>query len=344
MAADTHATKLFPPANAVTRCERRHRVVQAVRQYFVQAEFLEVDTAVCVRAPAPELYIDAPQVTLQAMGKPHLRYLQTSPELPMKRLLAAGLTKIFQFAAVFRDGDHSSSHRPEFRLLEWYRRGAGYQVLFDDCEGLLRGAARAAGHPPGHLNYRGRSVNLEAPFVRLSVEAAFQKYVGFSILDSLSSPVLRTRLSQVNIEHADSDSWDDLFHRAYLARVEPALCQFDQPVFLTEFPAPLAALAQCCPSDPRAAERFELFVCGMELANAFGELTCATTQRARFVAEAGRRAAAKKVVYPLDEAFLQALQGLPPSAGIALGVDRLLMLLFNAADMDEVAALPWQDT
>jgi lysyl-tRNA synthetase class 2 len=332
------------PANAVTRCERRHRVVQAVRSHFVQAGFLEVDTAVCVRAPAPELYIDAPQVTLQAMGQTHRRYLQTSPELPMKRLLSAGLTQIFQFAAVFRDGDHSCLHRPEFRLLEWYRRGAGYQVLFDDCEGLLRGAALAAGHPPGRLNYRGRTLNLEAPFVRLSVEAAFQKYVGFSILESLSPAVLRARLLQVGIAHTESDSWDDLFHRAYLAHIEPALCQFDQPVFLTEFPTPLAALAQCCPADPRTAERFELFVCGMELANAFGELTCATTQRQRFVAEAGRRGAAGKQVYPLDEAFLQALESLPPSAGIALGVDRLLMLLFHAADMDEVAALPWQDT
>ena len=325
------------------RWQDRARVLRALRQFFETEDFIEVDTAVAVRAPAPELYIEAPEVRLQSPDGPLTRYLQTSPELPMKRLLAAGLPRIFQIAAVFREGDFSPTHRPEFRLLEWYRRNAAWTTLWTDCEGLVRAAAQAAGCG-NTLHYQGRRVELAAPFVRLSVDEAFRRWVGFGILDCLDAEVLRGQLRQANIFHSPTDSWDDLFHRAFVSRVEPALAQCEQPVFLTHYPAPLAALARTSQADPRASERFELYVAGLELANGFGELTDAAEQRKRFTAEAQARQRAGRRNYPLDERFLAALDALPPSAGIALGLERLLMLVFNAAHIDEVAFIAWRDT
>jgi lysyl-tRNA synthetase class 2 len=326
------------------RLTQRARITSAVRAFFDAQAFVEVDTAVALEAPAQELYIDAPEVTITGAVGPLRRFLQTSPELPMKRLLAAGLTHIYQIAPVFRDGDWSPCHRPEFRLLEWYRRGASWTSLLDDCEGLLRAAARAAGGDGGSLRVGDKSIDLERPFVRLSVQAAFVEHAGFSLLDNLESAALRARLDEHGMHHSPDDTWDDLFHRAYVARVEPALRAYDQPVFLVDYPAPLSALARRSPTDPRVAERFELFVAGMELANGFGELTDPHEQRARFVRERALRRDAGKRDYPLDERFLAALEELPPSAGIALGMERLFMLVTNASNIDAVSFIPWSET
>lgn len=331
------------PTTPQQRWRQRAGVLRAVRRFFEEQDFIEVDTAVAVRAPAPELYIEAPEVVLQSPDGPLTRYLQTSPELPMKRLLAAGLPRIFQLAPVFREGDFSPTHRPEFRLLEWYRRDAEWTALWGDCEGLVRAAARAAGLGDT-LRYQGHDIDLAAPFVRLSVDEAFRRWVGFSVLDCLDPAVLREQLRRADIFHSPDDSWDDLFNRAFVSRVEPALAQEKQPVLLTHYPAPMAALARTSPADSRASERFELYVAGLELANGFGELTDAPEQRQRFAAEAEARRHAGRRNYPLDEHFLAALDALPPSAGIALGFERLLMLVLDAAHIDEVAFIAWRDT
>ncbi len=317
-------------------------MIRAVRAFFDGQGFLEVDTPVAITSPAPEPHIEAPRVELDAGGRRLVRYLQTSPELPMKRLLAAGLERIYQIAPVFRDGDFTAAHRPEFRMLEWYRRGAPWTALLDDCQGLLRAAAAAAGLQDT-LAFAGRRVRLTAPFARLSVDEAFRRWAGFSILDHLEPAALRARVLAAGLAPSDDDSWDDLFHRVYLSRVEPRLAELDQPVFLTHFPAPLAALARPVPDDPRLAERFELFVAGVELANGFGELTDAAEQRRRFTRDRALRLAAGRADYPLDERFLAALPTLPPSAGIALGVERLLMLLFDVSDIDAVTSIPWTE-
>jgi elongation factor P--(R)-beta-lysine ligase len=261
----------------------------------------------------------------------------------MKRLLAAGLPRIFQIAAVFRDGDHSPTHRPEFRLLEWYRRDAPWDALLPDCEALVRAAARAAGRPM-RFSYRGRDVDLSGPFERVTMEQAFVREAGFSILESHDRARLARQLDHLGLRYTDDDTWSDLFHRVYLTKVEPALARRAVPVFLTHYPAPLAALARNSPDDPRVSERFELFAGGLELANGFGELTDSVEQRERFVADRAWRRSHGMNDYPLDERFLEALPSLPPSAGIALGLERLLMLVLDAAEIDAVAFLPWAET
>ncbi|MBI5511194.1 MAG: EF-P lysine aminoacylase GenX [Deltaproteobacteria bacterium] len=322
---------------------RRAAIIKAVRAFFDGRGFLEVDTPVAVTAPAPEPQIEAPATALRVGHEVQRRFLQTSPELMMKRLLAAGVTRAYQIAPVFRDRDFTSCHRPEFRLLEWYRRDAGWQELLTDCEGLLAAAATAAGLGV-RIPYQGKSIDLQPPFRRLSVEAAFVQHAGFSILEAQSVEGLQARLTATGVRFAADDTWDDLFHRVFLTRVEPEIVADPKPVFLTHYPAPLAALARLDPDDPRASERFELYAGGLELANGFGELTDPGLQRRRFADDRARRRRLQLADYPFDERFLAALATLPPSAGIALGVDRLLMLLFDAADIDRVAFIPWSES
>ena len=334
-----------PHAAHVERMVRRARIVTAIRRFFDERGFLEVDTPIALTAPAPEVHIEAPRVELHTPAAA-VRYLQPSPELPMKRLLARGFARIYQVAPVFRDGDFGPMHRPEFRLLEWYRRDAGWETLLDDCEQLLRAAAGAAagtGGPAAAISVAGRRISLAAPFRRLSVDEAFQAHAGFSILEALTVEALRPLVRACGLTPSDDDSWSDLFHRVYLARVEPELVRDGQPVFLTDYPAPLSALARLRPDDPRVAERFELFVGGWELANGFGELTAAAEQRRRFEADRTERRARGMHDDPLDERVLDALAELPPSAGIALGLDRLLAVLLDVADLDAVAFIPWSE-
>jgi lysyl-tRNA synthetase class 2 len=325
------------------RMHRRAEIIRALRAFFDSQGFLEVDTPVALTAPAPELHIEAPAVTLHVSGQSVRRFLQTSPELMMKRLLALGLTRIYQVAPVFRDDDFTRIHRPEFRLLEWYRKDASWQTLLDDCEGLLRACARAAGLGE-RFTYRDRAVDLAAPFRRITVDEAFRQFAGFSILEAIDTDVLKERLGESGIRFTADDDWDDLFHRSFLTMVEPEILQSKQPVFLTHYPAPLASLARLSPQDPRVSERFELYVAGMELANGFGELVDAEEQRRRFEHDRKQRRLKGLNDYPLDERFLTALTTLPPSAGIALGVDRLLMLLLDVDDIDDAGFVPWSES
>jgi len=289
--------------------EQRAKIIQSIREFWGNQEFLEVETPLRIRAPAPEEHIDA-----EPSGD---RFLITSPELHMKRMLAAGYRSLFQICHCFRKGERGDLHLPEFTMIEWYRAGAGVEALMLDCENLVGHLAKAVPCYP-KVTWDGHPVDLAPPWERITVAEAFQKYAGWS-------PGPRP----------DPDRFDlDL-----VEKVEPGLSGHSKPVFLTDYPASMAALARLCPTAPGIAERFELYIGGLELANAFAELTDAGEQRRRFLEEAKRREQAKKHVYPIDETFLQTMAlGMEPCAGIALGVDRLVMLLAGAKTIDQIVA------
>lgn len=282
-------------------------MIHILRAFFIQAGFLEVETPVCIPAPAPEAHIEA----RESDGW----FLQTSPELCMKRLLAAGFEKIFQFGRCFRQGERGDRHLPEMTLLEWYAAGWSYLDLMNQCEALIHHLDLGLGLG-GRLTYQGQTVDLSRPWDRLSVDDAFRRFGGMTAQQAL-----------------ERDCFDEIMGLA----IEPRL-GLDRPVFLCDYPVQTGALARTKPGDPRRVERFELYVAGMELCNAFSELTDAVEQRARFKTENQRRRQAGKRAYPVPEPFLRDLEAMPPAAGNALGIDRLAMLLTDSATIDEVVA------
>ncbi|MBI3453193.1 MAG: EF-P lysine aminoacylase GenX [Rhodospirillales bacterium] len=328
------------------RLEARARIVAATRTFFAGRDFIEVETPALQVSPGMEPHLRAFRTELHAPGAGSApRYLHTSPEFAMKKLLVAGLPRIWQMARVFRDGERSATHHPEFAMLEWYRAGAGYEALIDDCAGLLRAALAAAGTEA--FIWQGRACDPRAPFERLSVAEAFRRYAdGLDILATAPDPLspsldrLAAGAQPLGIAPRPGDRWDDLFFRIFLDRIEPQLGN-GRATILYDYPASMAALARPKPGDARLAERFELYVCGLELANAFGELTDAAEQRRRFVADMDIKQRLYGLRYPADEDFLAALaHGMPESAGIALGFDRLAMLATGAAGIEDVLWAP----
>ncbi len=302
---------------------RRAQLMAATRAFFNARSYMEVETPYAVAAPGEEVH-------LRALGVSNGAWLHTSPEFAMKKLLAGGAGRIFQLARVWRDEPHSPTHAPEFTMLEWYRPDAGLSGLMDEVELYLRSVL-----PP--LVSWGGVVNGLARFERLTMQAAFARYAGLDVLASAGDAAALARAAGVALR--DGEDWEDLFFRLLLERVEPHLGQ-DGPVFLTHWPAALAALARRAPNDPRVAERFELYICGIELANAFAELTDAAEQRQRFVVDRARRHALYGADWAMDEGLLAALPCLPPCAGIALGFDRLAMLATGAPRITDVLWLP----
>lgn len=324
----------------------RSRALASVREFFAESGFVEVDTPALQVSPGLEPHLKAFATVLHEPGEGRGRslYLHTSPEFAMKKLLAAGLPRIWQLAHVFRDGERSPTHHPEFSMLEWYRADTGYEALMVDCEALLRRAQKAAG--AAALIWQGHTADANQPFERLSVAAAFERYAGIDLLTTAPDPARpdAARLARagesVGLAPHPGDDWEALFFRIFLDRIEPHL-GVGAPTILYDYPVSLAALSRPKPSDPRLCERFELYVCGLELANAFGELTDPAEQRRRFVADQAKKQALYGETYPIDEDFLAALEhGLPDCAGIALGFDRLVMLLTGAAHIDEVLWAP----
>jgi lysyl-tRNA synthetase class 2 len=314
---------------------RRTALARAVRGFFEARGYQEVETPYAVPAPGEEVHLQAFATTREHPdGTTQPLWLHTSPEFAMKRLLVAGAGPIFQFARVWRNGEASALHAPEFTMLEWYRPGADMTALIDETAELLRSVL------PLVVRCRGVTTDLSR-FERLTVAEAFARHVGVDLLAiGEDAPGLAaaagTRLRQ-------DETWEDLFFRLLLERAEPQLGR-QHPTFLTHWPAAQAALARRDPADPRVAERFELFVCGIELANAFVELTDAEEQRTRFMADRARRHAATGPDWALDEDFLAALaHGMPPSAGIALGFDRLAMIASGAERIGQVLWLPTPD-
>lgn len=283
--------------------EQRARIVQTIRAFFVDRGYLEVETPHLLPGNAPEAHIDP----VAAGGG----FLHTSPELCMKRLLAAGYERPFQLCRCWREGERGSRHLPEYTMLEWYRAGSDYHALMAECEALLAALA-----PSGQLAWQGQTVDLALPWERLTVSEAF------------------ARFADVDLDRALVDG---RFDEVIALQIEPRLGR-NRPTFLTEYPAACAALARTKPGDVAVAERFELYVAGLELANAFSELTDPVEQRRRFAAEEATRRSAGKAPMPVPEKFLAELGGIASAAGIALGVDRLVMLLTGAASIDEVVA------
>ena len=326
--------------------EMRARVLAGLRGFFAERAFVEVETPCLQRSPGLEPHIMALAVELKdplAEGRRRL-YLHTSPEFAMKKLMVAGVERLYQIAHVWRDGERSPLHHPEFTLLEWYRARAGYESLMTDCEALLRSTAAAAGGT--ELKRGALACDPARPAERLTVAQAFRHYCGIDLLTTAPEPrapsaaLLAAEARRIGLFVSERDSWEDIFHRVMLDRIEPRL-GVGAATILYEYPLSLAALARPSPADARVAERFELYVCGVELANAFGELTDAVEQRRRFEADMAFKQRLYGVRYPLDEDFLAALAfGLPASAGIALGLDRLIMLLAGAATIEEVLWAP----
>jgi lysyl-tRNA synthetase class 2 len=298
----------------VKRLRERSEALARVRGFFASRGFVEVETPAVVPSPGLELHLDAFEVSGQAPGAP--RWLITSPEYQMKRLLAEGWGRIYQVARCFRRGELGARHNPEFTMVEWYRRGDGVESVMRDTEQLV---ASVTG---GGIRLGDRRVDLLPPFERLSVCDAFARHAGWTVERTLDA--------------ASHD--EEAYFRALVDHVEPALERLDRPVFLVDYPASQAALARKKPSDERFAERFELYVAGVELCNGFGELVDPVEQRARIEDERRRRAERGLPVYPVDERFLGVLARVPPSAGNALGLDRLVALACGTTDIAGVLA------
>jgi lysyl-tRNA synthetase class 2 len=310
---------------------RRALLTAATRSFFAARGYTEVETPYAVPTPGEEIHLKtfATQFTTTA-GAGHALWLHTSPEFAMKRLLAGGAGPIFQLARVWRNEEGSGRHAPEFTMLEWYRPGASLDGLMDETEAFCRAVL------PPVVTSGGITTDLTV-FERLTVAEAFGRHTGADVLATEGDAAALARDARTRLR--PNESWEDLFFRLLLERIEPHLGRA-RPSFLTHWPASQAALAQRDPADPRVALRFEVFLCGMELANAFQELTDPAEQRARFTADRARRHAMHGQDWPLDEDFLDSLAFLPPCAGIALGFDRLAMLASGADSIEQVLWLP----
>jgi len=328
------------------RLDRRGRILGAIRSFFAARGYVEVDTPALQVSPGLEPHLRAFKTVLHdpCDDRAGERYLHTSPEFAMKKLLVAGVPRIWQLAHVFRDGERSAAHHPEFAMLEWYQVGASYHDLMDECAALIRTSQEVAGTEA--LVWRGHTADARRGWQRLSVAEAFHEHCGIDLLATAPDPLapdverLAAAARHLGIAPHPGDDWEALFFRIFLERIEPVL-GFGAPTILFDYPLSMAALSRRSLGDPRVVERFEVYVCGLELANAFGELTDAVEQRRRFVADQEKKWALYGETYPIDEDFLAALDhGLPPCAGIALGFDRLVMLATGAEDIEDVLWAP----
>ncbi len=322
---------------------RRASIIKAIRTFFDDQDFLEVETPVLQICPVMDAHIHGFKTQLQNIDRSQKKdmYLHTSPEFDMKKLLVAGMPKIFQMCRAFRNAEGSSRHSPEFTILEWYRAYSDYIHLMSDCEALLRSLCVRLGTPK--LSYRGMDCDPFKDWERLSVSSAFKAYAKIDLENHLENrDSFAAAAKAINIRVIDSDHWDDIFHAIMAEKIEPFLGQ-GAPTILYDYPVSMAALSRRKKDDERFAERFELYICSMELANAFSELTDAAEQRERYNAEMAIKKEIYGETYPADDDFFNALEyGLPQSTGIALGVDRLVMLMTGADDISDVIWAPVQ--
>jgi lysyl-tRNA synthetase class 2 len=328
------------------RLAARARALGALRRRFESEGFIEVEPAALQVSPGNETHLHGFATHLVGPdGVAHKAYLHTSPEFAMKKLLAAGETRIFAASRVFRNRERGALHAPEFTMLEWYRVGEPLEALKRDCAAALALAAEAA--DASRLTFRGREADPFAPPQSVGVRDAFLKHAGIDLFDSLSGEgrgepsraVLARQAGAKGLRVADDDTWSDMFSRILAEKVEPNL-GIGRPVFLCDYPASEAALARISHDDPRLAERFELYACGVELANAFGELTDPAEQRRRFEEDMREKQRVYGEAYALDEDFLAALAQMPEASGAALGFDRLMMLACGADHIEDVQWTP----
>src|SRR6202163_2133340 len=333
--ADRHAdTRPFLAA--------RSAITKATRAWFDEQGFAEVETSILQVSPGNETHLHAPRTELAgAGGERATRYLRTSPEFACKKLLAAGEAKIFELARVFRDRERGDLHLPEFTMLEWYRANAAYDAVKADSVVVIAHAAQATGI--GRFSFRGKSADPFAEPELLTVAAAFEQFAGIDLLatvaDGKGDRAGLAAAAKQRVRVTDDDTWSDIFSKVLVEHVEPNLGRGRLTV-LFEYPVPEAALARAKASDPRVAERFEVYACGVELANGFGELTDAAEQRHRFALAMDEKQRRYDERYPLDEDFLAAVAQMPESSGVALGFDRLVMLAGGAPRIDQVGGPP----
>jgi elongation factor P--(R)-beta-lysine ligase len=317
----------------------RNRIVAALRAWFAAHDFVEVDTGALQVSPGNETHLHAFATALKSPdGASSPLYLRTSPEFACKKLLAAGEQRIVEFAKVFRNRERGALHHPEFTLLEWYRAGEAYETLMTDCAAILRLAAETAGTKT--LTFRGRTADAFAQPERLTVAEAFTRFAGIDLLATLAGgepdgEALARAARASGVRVGDDDSWGDIFSRVLVEKIEGNL-GIGRPTILDRYPAGQAALARPAADERRVAERFELYVCGVELANGIGELTDPIEQRRRLEAEMAEKQRIYGERYPIDEDFLAALAAMPQACGIALGLDRLVMLATGAARIEQV--------
>ncbi len=325
----------------------RNRIQRAIRGWLDDNQFLEVDPAALAISPGNETHLHGFSTAMignDGVARP--MYLHTSPEFAMKKLLAAGEPRIAAFAHVWRNRERGPLHHPEFTMLEWYRVGEDYTVLMDDCADFLMLAAEAAG--AAQFRFRDAVCDPYASPERVSVANAFAQHAGIDLLATIAADGSTDRdglaalASGAGIRVAGDDTWSDIFSRILAERVEPHLGH-GVATILDRYPTPEAALARRSPDDPRVSERFELYACGVELANGFGELTDPVEQRARFQADMAEKARIYGETYPLDEDLLAALAIMPAASGIALGFDRLVMLATAAPSIEAVMWAPVAD-
>ena len=333
--ADVHADRR-------PRLLLRNRIFAAMRAWFADRDFVEIDPAALQVSPGNETHLHAFSTDeIGIAGERRPLHLHTSPEFALKKLLAAGEARLFALAHVFRNRERGPLHHPEFTMLEWYRADEPYGAAMDDTVALVRLAAQSAGRRLA--TFRGRRCDLTATPERLAVADAFQALAGIDLVATLADDgegqpdALRSACAAAGIRTAADDTWSDMFSRVLVERIEPRLGE-GRPTLLDRYPIPEAALARPTPDDARLAERFELYVCGVELANGFGELTDPIEQRRRFEADMDEKARLYGERYPVDEAFIAALARMPEASGVALGLDRLVML---AAGAERVADVIW---
>src|SRR5207344_3197703 len=320
----------------------RGAITRAVRAWFDEQGFAEVETGILQISPGNETHLHAPRTELiSGDGTRATRYLRTSPEFAAKKLLAAGEKRIFEFARVFRDRERGDLHLPEFTMLEWYRADADYDAVIADTIVVIAHAAQATGI--GRFSFRGQTADPFAEPELLTVAAAFERFAGIDLLATVAGGegdrAALASAARHKVRIADDDTWSDIFSKILVGHIEPHLGQGRLTV-LFEYPVPEAALARTKASDPRVAERFEIYACGVELANGFGELTDAGEQRRRFTQAMDEKKRRYGESYPLDEDFLAAVASMPEASGVALGFDRLVMLASGATVIDQVVWTP----
>ncbi len=320
----------------------RAAITRAVRVWFDEQGFVEVETGILQVSPGNETHLHAPRTELiGAEGERVVRYLRTSPEFACKKLLAAGEEKIFELARVFRDRERGDLHLPEFTMLEWYRANAPYDAVMADCIVVIAHAAQATG--VGQFSFRGWSADPFAEPELLTVASAFERFAGIDLLATIrggeGDRAALAAMARDKVRVAEDDTWSDLFSKILVEHVEPHLGQ-GRLTILFEYPVPEAALARATASDPRVAERFEVYACGVELANGFGELTDAAELQRRFALAMDEKQRRYGERYPIDPDFIRAVGQMPQASGVALGFDRLVMLASGALRIDQVVWTP----
>ncbi len=327
----------MPTAKQWQAAKARSVMNAALRDFFAARGFLEVEVPALVGTPGQEPHIDpftVPFVPQTGVGTRRDLFLHTSPEYAMKRLLADGSPALFFLGHVFRNGEVSEHHNPEFTLLEFYRPHADYHAIMSDLEGALGCVERAITGTP--------SLFSRMPYERLTVRDAVLRETGIDLLLADDGAKLKAAAAEAGIRTGDATSFDDVFFHVFLQKVEPKL-GLGRPTFLFEYPASMASLARLAPQNPRVAERVELYANGAELANGFSELTDAAEQRRRLEDEQQLRRSQNRPAFPLDEKFLEAVARMPPSSGIAVGMDRVLMQVLGASEISDVLLFPAKD-